>query len=370
MPMITVCPRYPDFHLLLHKLLKMYPEYVEEKKLLDVWSKAILKIQLYNDITKQREEAYGADTFFDNCTKVEENTDAEECRFLRLLSGMVDFQDPYGQFYYHLEEAQLFNYVFEMVSNRRNLTMESLKEHTESYYSKTFEEMAIPTSGDWYRHSQLLLLYSYFFPIFADKEKQELDVLRPISTYDIDSPLWRLTANDLPSLISYLSLTRWNPEWAIQASSDELNVTLNDVLFDLVARYLGAEPAEVPGILYELSYHKIFEPSSLATNPCQQLLTERSNIFDVCHLDLDKKNSACSLHCDRVVRNVTLHQWVKELLQEAVPKMNEEPGYPGTMLPLCQYYFEPNISTPEECWKTVKTDQGVCYSSRTGCNSI
>ena len=149
MPMVSVCPRFPDFYVLLYKLLHKYPEYVTENSLLDRLGGLLVKQKLKDDMNARSVPSYAIyrlDSFFDTCMVEATEVETEECRFVLLLSEMADYlRFSHDKWYHGVRE-----YIYDFVARRETPTLESLQKHYEEHYgvqvrcmgyTSTFEQL-------------------------------------------------------------------------------------------------------------------------------------------------------------------------------------------------------------------------------------
>ncbi len=419
MPMVSVCPRYPDFYVLLHKLLKRYPDYVREERLLERLGGMLVEQKVKDEMHARavsRYATYRAETFFDSCMHADAegagqgegegeggsgDLETEECQFALLLSEMADFL----RFSYDKWHLGVRDYVYRISASREAPTLASLQRHYEEHYGVTVdEERRMPTSVYSYHYDTLIELYALFLPVFVDEEQRELDVLRPISAFRApDLPTAGLSDEDFPSLVAYL--VDRNVLYAQDQSEgavEDISWLLAGALFDLIGRFVGVDPADVEQVLNALAYDPFDYPvfgdinkhDPPYTNPCEHLLASptstgsvnasadasatlpAADIWEACEAATTSSGGQeagnmtdplCAWYCRAVVGNDTLQQKVKELLEEAsYLTTGLQPGYPQVLLPICRYSVLHGDMPPGQCWRRIINDKGICYSAQTG----
>ncbi len=262
------------------------------------------------------------------------------------------------------------------------------------------DDRRMPTSTWSYHYDALVELYSLFFPLFQDEFYRVVDVVRPLSAFQLpELPTAPLQDEDFPSLVAYL-IDR-NVLYAQDQSEgavEDISWLVAQALFDLMARFLGVAPADVEEVLNALAYdafnfpllgdiNKVDPPY---TNPCEHHLVvtvaagagaaadggtnastgAASDIWEACS-DLvrleEDDDERCSWYCRTIIGNVSLQARVKELFEEASHLTGWlQPGYPLVLLPLCRYPALPGEHLPDVCWRKIVNDQGICYTAQTG----
>ena len=389
-PMVSVCPRTPDFYVLLYELLQMYPDYVRENDLLNrVGSSltvSVVKLDMHDRFVMSSAKSR-ARTFFDPCM-AEEDQGSEICQFVVLLAGMADFlRYSYDKTY---DGVRL--YLYNAAKSRERPTLESLEKHFEDYYDYEIYSKRMPYSTTSDHYKTMLTLYSFFFPVFVDWDQTVLDVLRPLSDYVLpQSPTATLQPEDFAPFIAYLI------DRNVLFERDQMEDTIDDIswllantLFELMGKYLGVEAADVETVINGISYNPYSYPAFgyyMSTvdlkvpysHPCENVTTSPANatttndISDTC--DVARKQAdrnetrQCRWYCNNLLENVTLHQRARELLHMAsYPTAGLQPNYPQVLLPLCQYPALEGDFEPTQCWRRIVNERGICYSAQTGKN--
>ncbi len=369
MPMVTVCPSYPDVHFLFYKLLKKYPQYHKQEQLLSKMGTALAKEDMEIRAFPSW-EIYSLMNFFDFCMG-EENLETEECQFALLLSEMAGFlMNSSDKLHSGVRE-----YIYRLSHAGEQPTLATLQEHYEGYYGVGVNDSKkMPNSTDSLHYTTLMNLYVLFLPAFVDEDQTELDIVRPISAFQLPALSSSVVSDeDFPSLVANLADRH--------LMNSDISWLLAKALFDLIGKFLGVKPGEVEDVVNAIAYNPFEFPvfgdiSSIKDdnfrNPCEYLLSQSDNsgtavnIWEACG-SKEGKTDICTWYCETIVGNTTLQHKVKELFEEALHlTISQEPGFPQVLLPICRFPGMSGKMPPEKCWKKVVNDHGVCYSSQTG----
>ena len=162
--MISVCVRNLDRNYLLYSLLQMYPEYTQEKKLLDKLGLELAEDEVKNGISERKVSSWdmdAAETFFDFCYD-EVNNSTEVCQFVLLLSAMSDALTEYIV-------TEVKDYILDRARSQTRPTLEDLQSYIEESHSPLSLDRykKMPKYKFWSHFENLVSLYALFFSLFS-----------------------------------------------------------------------------------------------------------------------------------------------------------------------------------------------------------
>ncbi len=309
-----------------------------------------------------------ASDFFSPCMSDEANaTESEICQFAVLLSAIADVLEYWDSSY-----KGVVGYIRSSVSKGVQMNVTGLRKHFEDHYDFRWLDwyLSMPEDTDSGHYRSLVQVYSLFFPVFKDEAMTEVDELRPLSDFQTpDLPTSVLDPDDTPTFLAYLidvDLFYHRYHYTID------NKIVANAFFDLMAIFLGVE--DVEGVVHAFSYNPYSFPSfgkivaeGGYLNPCEaEGALKKGDIWKACN-DTANQAEACEKYCSWI-RNETMRLRAKQLFELGLhPGGSLKPGYPQVLLPACKYPALGGVkSNPDDCWRRVVTDLGVCSSMITG----
>ncbi len=241
-------------------------------------------------------------------------------------------------------------------------------------------------------------MYSFFFPVFKDDKRREVEVLRPLEDYVLPKIKTEfITADDIASLLAYMIDFNFMHDHDVLDGADALNNVTASALFHLSAKYLGISEdgqdsvEQVYNLINSFSYEPFkrpffgYRPLDAYDNNYKQFCKEERTVYEsessdyfsiqkLCSGDLESSNGTiqlspdCQWYCQAIVYNQEAQELVRSFYALAIDLEGPlVPDNPATLLPVCRFPGEGEPPLLKDgCWNRIVNDKGICFSSATG----
>ncbi len=351
MPMVTVCPDYPNTNNLLYNLLKRDESCAGEDlvaQLTRVMAADSIKRYIGTRRMKGDFDMAKAKDMFLACEEEEvRQKSAEKCGLVLLLAtiakGMLRGDIADG-------DSLLFEFIVDKTVAKEIPTLKDLKGYVEDRSSAKLED---------YEHTELRLfwvetveLYTYFFPEFKFRKNENLDALRQIDQFEF-LEIFRIGNGDLADLLVHMI-----DRGVMLHDQDRRKITAK-ILYRCMTSHLGVENHDYIHFLMS-AFNFYFGSSSRDSHgyPCGGKQGNSSYLGKRC---LNPVTEECRNYC--TMAKLTNEQKIKMRDLFVMGLGNVGPinsSNPVSLLPNCRF---PEEGYTSQCWQPSLTDMGACFST-------